>query len=226
MSISEGWLSFASRVPGPPEKTYSQPNSAKMYIPHSAVGYYEGWLGRLLSTQRNVDGRYTPYAAASVHGWIGYHGEVIQHYPFTVSCWASGSRYPNTNGIAFENEGGVIGNESEPLTEAQVAANVRIIQELSAWKGWTPKRPTGPGATNASLFEHRECVRWGSRPTACPSGRIPWAEILRRLEMPENAEKLLAVTRLFIEAAEQAARGGALPRTLRDRIHYLLHLSE
>lgn len=32
------------------------------------------------------------------------------------------------------------------------------------------------------LAEHNEVVRIGGTSTACPSGRIPWTEILRRLE--------------------------------------------
>ena len=32
------------------------------------------------------------------------------------------------------------------------------------------------------LVEHRECTTWGAEPTACPSGRIPWARIMAELE--------------------------------------------
>ena len=181
MITADGWLDWADREPGPPDKVYSTVNSAIGYVPHSAVGYYGGWTSRLFSTERGPDGRYTRAAAASVHGWIAYDGRVIQHYPFTASCWASGSEYPNTHLIAFENEGGY-DPVDEPLTPAQIGANVRIIRELAAWKGWPDiRRPRDAADLTAQLYEHRECNRWGSEPTACPSGRIPWAAILGEL---------------------------------------------
>src|SRR2546427_10675753 len=36
--------------------------------------------------------------------------------------------------------------------------------------------------TKATLFEHNQMTRYGASPTACPSGRIPWAEIIPALE--------------------------------------------
>ena len=188
MGVTSGWLDWAERDPGPADKVYRQENAAIGYIPHSMVGWMAGWRSRLFSTDRREDGRYTPYAAASVHGAILLNGSVIQHYPFTASCWASGSFAANTQFVAFENEGGPPGKESEPFTDEQVTSNVRIIRELAAWKGWTPRRPTGKQDRGATLYEHRECVRFGSAPTACPSGRIPWATILRRLERDDMAD--------------------------------------
>lgn len=168
-----GWLDWAEIRPAPPSKVNPGINDATLYIPHSAVGYWPGYVSRIYGTDR-----------ASVHGWIAYDGKVIQSYPLTARCWASGSTFPNNNGIAFENEGGHR-PENEPLTEPQIAANVRIIQDIGNWKGrsveyW--RRPNGIKDTDATLYEHRECVRFGSEPTACPSDRIPWDEILRRLQ--------------------------------------------
>jgi len=37
--------------------------------------------------------------------------------------------------------------------------------------------------SKATLFEHREMVRYGSAPTACPSGRIPWDRIIGGINM-------------------------------------------
>lgn len=175
---TDGWLDWATRKPGPADKVYSTPNKAIGYVPHSAVGYYHGWASRLFSTERREDGRYSAYAAASVHGWINYDGSVVQHYPFTASCWASGSAYPNTHFIAFENEGGHNPHD-EPLTRAQLHMNGFIIRELAAWKGWPSiQRPISEHDTIAQLYEHNECVRWGSAPTACPSSRIDWPALL------------------------------------------------
>ena len=131
MSIdANGWLGWAERTPGPVDKVYSQANTGQGYVPHSMVGYLVGWYDRLFDTSREEDGRYTAYAAASVHGSILRDGRVIQHYSFKSSCWASGNRYANTHFIALENEGGYSPHD-EPLTPEQFAANVRIILELS-----------------------------------------------------------------------------------------------
>ena len=190
MAIVNGWLDWAAKVPGPPEKVYRQPNSAKGYVPHSAVGFYGGWSSRLFDMTK-VNGRFTPYAAASVTGWIAYDGQVTQHYDFTKSCWASGNFHANTNFIAFENEGG-FNPHNEPLTPQQTSANIRIIQELSHWKGWEPKRPVTDSDKTATLYEHNECVKlWGGHATLCPSSRIGWAEILAAFEETEDEEMRL-----------------------------------
>jgi hypothetical protein len=186
MAISpDGWFDWMRRQPGPLDKVYSERNTVDFYVAHSAVGYYGGWANRLFSQQRDAAGRYTAYAAVSAHGWIGYDGVCVQHYPLTASCWASGSRTANTRGVAFETEGGAPGRESEPLTEAQLAALVRILEDIAVWKGATNaywRRPSSPQDLGATLYEHRECVRFGSAPTACPSGRIPWDEVLSGLK--------------------------------------------
>lgn len=188
MIDSQGWLDWAERRPGPPDKVYSQPNTAQGYVPHSMVGFYAGWLSRLDSQERTPDGRYTAYAAASVQGSILYGGQTIQHYPFTKSCWANGNRKANTTKIAMENEGGHDPHD-EPLTELQIEANVHVIQDLMEWKRWAPSRPKHSRDANATLLEHHECVEiWGGDPTACASNRIPWDEFMRRLLMVSQAE--------------------------------------
>ena len=179
MISQDGWFDWMERRPGPSDKIYSQRNAVTGLVPHSAVGYYPGWASRLFSTERLPNGQYTDYAAASVHIWNPYAGVCYQHYPITDSCWGSGSRFPNTNFVSMECEGGPPGNESEPLTDDQIDVMIRVMADLSAWKGgikWS--RPASPTDTMATLYEHNECRRWGSVPTACPSSRIPWEEVL------------------------------------------------
>jgi hypothetical protein len=185
----DGWFDWMRREPGPPDKVYSQTNAVDFYVAHSAVGYYGGWASRLFSKARDATGRYTSYAAASAHGWIPYDGACIQHYPLTASCWASGSREANTRGVAFETEGGAPGKESEPLTAAQKQAMRRILGDIASWKGVSNRfwrRPTNERDLNATLYEHRECVRFGSSPTACPSGRFPWTELMSLAAPPRS----------------------------------------
>lgn len=200
MITADGWLSWAHRVPGPADKVYSQPNTGEVYLPHDAVGYLRGWYSRLFDTSRLPDGRYTPNAAASVTGIIldeidPATGDalVIQHYDFFKSCWASGARSINCRGIAFENERRRSNFNALPLPPHMHRSNVRIIRELAAWKGWTPRRPTGPNDMTATLMEHRESTRWGAEPTACPSGRIDWPRVLADLEEEDDEMKPVLV---------------------------------
>ncbi len=211
MITGDGWFDWMDRVSGPPDKVYAKRNTAKIYLPHSAVGYYGGWASRLFSTDRTgtcihggvhlpVGGDYTAYAAASVTGWIPYSGPVLQHYSIFKSCWASGSWYPNTNGIAFENEGGAPGNFMQPLNPYQIEVNTRIALDLQEYHksngddyGWdVPRRPTSESDLNAQLYEHNECTRWGSRPTACPSERLryAWPIILSALNEEQEPEDM------------------------------------
>lgn len=177
----DGWLDWAERYPGPGDKQYTEPNAAIGYIPHSAVGYYQGWLGRLVSQDKLANGQYSVYAAASVHGFVHYDGRVTQHYPLNVSCWANGSRYSNTHFVAFETEGGY-DPVDEPLTQAQVDSHLRIIRDWAGWRGIVNfTRPKGGNDASANLWEHDEMTRFGSAPTACPSHRIPWDYFLTQL---------------------------------------------
>src|SRR5207253_1471820 len=129
MTTTDGWLDWTERVPGPPDKLYREPNAIAGYVAHSMVGPYAAAATRLFATDRAVDGAYNTYAAASWHFSMLASGVVIQHYPLQASCWASGSRAANTRFVAVETEGGGPGNESQPLTEAQIDAHVRIIHD-------------------------------------------------------------------------------------------------
>jgi hypothetical protein len=208
MIDAQGWFDWAIKLPGVEDKVYSRVTNACIgVVPHSMEGSYEAALARLFSTERDADGRYTDYAAAS---WIASNckdGRFVQHYSVFDCAWTSGSRYPNTHFVGIEHEG-VAG---EPLTDAQVANLVRAIREIAEFKGWEPRRPTGPSDMTATLYEHNECTRWGSAPTACPSGRIPWDRILEAvMDAPTKAEfgALFALTLKLQEAVR--ALGGAL----------------
>ena len=184
MITPDGWLDWADRAPGPDDKVYAAPNAAQGYVAHSAVGYRPGALERLMSDERRPDGRYTAYAAASWHLWVGYDGNVLQHYPFFSSCWHAGAAFPNCSFIGAETEGGA-DPYSEPLTGPQLDQHARIIRELATFFTWPEiRRPADANDRFAQLYEHNECVRWGAAPTACPSGRIPWDRLLERLDGP------------------------------------------
>ena len=195
MISANGWLDWALPKPGPPEKQYSQANAVAGFIPHSMVGSLNGWYSRLMDLSKLPDGSFTPNAAASVHGSVLLDGTVIQHYPLTASCWASGSRAANTRFVAFEHESIYTDgrpDETKPLTPQQVDADVRIIRELMVWKGWQPRRPKNASDLTATLYEHNEMTRFGALATSCPSGRVPWAAILEKLQsQPVDEEEMM-----------------------------------
>lgn len=181
MITSDGWADWAIREPGIADKVYTAINSASGVIPHSIVGSYEGAKSRLFSKQRDANGQYASYAAASWNFTNRKNGQMVQHYSIWSSCWTSGARYPNTNFVSVETEGGPPGNESEPLTLAQSHNLARLIHEVSGLQGWKPKRPTSTSDISATLWEHNEMTRFGALYTACPSGRIDWIDTLSRV---------------------------------------------
>jgi hypothetical protein len=164
--IVGGWLDWAERVPYPSWKVNGGVNAMAGVVAHSAEGY-EPYLRDYARDQT----RRASWPLSNL-----YSGHLLQHYPLTAQCWASGATFPNNSYVAIESEG-VAG---ERLRPPQVATFVRVVREISAVKHWRPAR-------GVSLWEHREATRWGAPATACPSGRYPWAEILAALAGPEPA---------------------------------------
>jgi len=162
--IKDGWVDWAKVIPGVPDKVYSQRNRMEALIGHSIVGSIDAAIGRFLSTEKQ-GGQYTAAAAASCTFLISYSGELIQMYPIWASPWTSGGYETNTRFVPIEMEGGAYPNYSEPMTDAQVSATMRLAGEFEAYTG---KRVV-PGTT---FREHREAAaQYGYAPTACPSGR-------------------------------------------------------
>lgn len=196
MITVDGWFDWMDRDPGPADKTYSAPCASEIVVFHDAVGYYPGWMSRLKSTARDAHGRYTPYAAASVTGWLPYKAGVkpIQHYPIGKSCWASGSYFLNVYGNAFENEsspgyGTWDPHNPPPQSDWQVECAARIERDLSEHFGrpagyW--RRPVSAADMEATEYEHRETIRWGGLYSSCPNGRIRWADIAARRDGQED----------------------------------------
>lgn len=132
---------------------------------------------------------------ASTYGYNGkssWHlsnlmdGRVFQHYPFTARCHHATAA--NQSYVGVENEG--YAPKEKSLNEIQVSNAVRFIKEISEWKGWIPKRPVSPTDISYTLWEHNEVIRIGGTSTACPSGRIPWQDILYQLDSPEEDDEM------------------------------------
>lgn len=169
MIYADGFVSWARRIDGLPDKVYSQPNTGIGFACHSVVGeeadFQDGIPNRFLSTERDANGRYTDYAAASVTFVLRKSGILIQMYPITASTWTSGSRAANTQYIAMELEGGAAPDYGEPMTAAQAGAFVLLIRELEFHKGirYVP---------DVNILQHKQLVAmYGGAPTACASDR-------------------------------------------------------
>lgn len=213
-----GYLGRAIADPGPPDKKYSTPNAAVGIVAHSMVGTFPGARSRLQSTERDAAGHYTQYAAASWHFSLLQTGDIIQHYDINASCWASGSAYPNTHFLAIELEGG-LEPHNEPMTPAQSDSFCRLVADLAVDLDWQTIRRPGDGAdVTAQLYEHRECIRWWSAATACPSDRYNWAQLQPQIEamLPMNPtdeariraieDRLAALAALIADRALDANR--------------------
>lgn len=174
---SDGWFDWALRDPGPVGSVNGSRNGGKGVIPHSAEGSWDS-LKHLHDFHWSRATDPDPRNRASWGATNLKDGRLVQHYSVWEQTWTSGSDYPNNNFFAFENEGGA----GEPLTDAQTANTVRICRELGSAQGWTLRRPVDAQDKTATAYEHNECRRFGSAPTACPSGRVPWGEIMRQLE--------------------------------------------
>lgn len=173
--ITDYYLDWAVRRPGPPDKKFNDTNKMLGLVCHSMEGYLAGSLAELDKPTRQ----------ASWHLSNALDGTMYQHYPFYISCWASGNFEANTRFIAIESEG-VAGT---PLNDLQVRNMLRLAGELSAWR-FVPVR-------GSTLFEHREvATMWepNAGPTSCPSHRYDgfFAELEEGMT-DEERQKLNAI---------------------------------
>lgn len=193
--IVNGWLDWATRRDGIPDKIYSEPNAGLGIACHSVVGrereFEDGIPNRFLSTERGADGRYTWQAAASCMFVLRESGELIQMYPVTASTWTSGGHEGNTRFWAIEAEGGLYPNYGEQLTPEASDTFVRLVTEWEAYSGIA-------ASPNVNILQHRQiAAMFGYAPTACASGRYDeaWARISagERFGDMANDDDLLAM---------------------------------
>ena len=169
MITADGWIDWAKRdKPGPANKVNGGVNQVRGIFLHSADGFEPGLWGNLA---RNAgDGKDVSWHLSNL-----FDGTLHQHYPLTAQCWHATAA--NNNYVGMEHEGKPPGNPS--LTPAQLLTSKRVVAEIAAWKGWTPSRPKSEADTTHTLWEHKEVTRLGGSGTDCPSGRIPWVDILQ-----------------------------------------------
>lgn len=194
--IVNGFVDWAERIRGHPDKVYSTPNTGEWITCHSVVSDLPNHSipDRFLSNERLPDGRFTANAAASVMFILYKDGHLVQMYPVTASTWTSGGPQANTRSWAIEAEGGA-NPTNEPLTPAACATFVRLVREWEAYTG----RKAFPDAT---LKQHKDVAHtFGYAATACASDRYAAAWALTQVQEEDMTE---AQTRAI--AKEEAAK--------------------
>jgi hypothetical protein len=193
---SGGWLDWCVWLPGPVQKTgYGDTHSrtaeeVEGEVKHSMEGYHVGAISRLM-TPYNPDDRYT---WASWHFSIPKYGFPWQHYPIFGPhsiCWhcgLPGDRRRDTSlvgnltlvGIEHEDAPDDLLNDNQVYWTARISAAIRRL---------CPHAGARPPALRVNLWEHR----WLA-PTECPSGLIPWREVIQLLG-PQEDDMLYAIIR-------------------------------
>jgi len=228
--IKDGWVDWAERVDGVPDKIYSAPCKGLWLTCHSIVGeeseFQDGIPNRFLSTEKWFNPatnriEYTPAAAASCKFILRKNGHLIQMYPLVAATWTSGGPEANVGSDAIEAEGGGPAWTTEPLTKAAEDTFIRLYTELEAARGWDPKRPLD------YLRQHKDVARaFDYAPTACASDRYSnaWNRLAAGERYGENALKLTELQtenlllRVFAgsEFATTETRQQRLERALRE----------
>jgi hypothetical protein len=142
---------------------------------------------------------------ASWHFFVTKTGEVYQHVDTDNIAWTNGGFDANRLFWGIECEG-VAG---EPLTEPQFEALVGVVRWL-----WDV-HDVGAFVRQETAWEHNEMTQFGSAPTSCPSGRIPWGRLISSLEddMPTLAEIVKALKPVIAAEAKKAIDAAVKPVT-------------
>ena len=137
--------------PGPTHKTWGYVSNEMLAVcMHSMEGYESGAWDQLFGP-----------AQVSWHFSVMQNGVVYQHYPLAASPWHAGSEYQNKRLIGIEHEG----VKGEALTEAQLAASIRLVHWIGVQCGWVPSLGAD---TRRTIYLHSDASA-----TTCPNGRIP-----------------------------------------------------
>ena len=187
--MPETWLQWCVKRPGPDWKGGYTDAPALGTLDEKEGEVKHSAEGPLASLFHELD---RPDRTASWTFSLAQDGLVYQHYPLEWRAWHAGvmgdrrfdtSLIGNLTLVGEEHEGGGPNNPSEPLTELQRASSIRLTRDV---RRLCPH--IGPPALRVNLWEHN----WLS-PTSCPSGRIPWPQILTALQvaMEEDMPKLI-----------------------------------
>ncbi|MCJ7676830.1 MAG: N-acetylmuramoyl-L-alanine amidase, partial [Anaerolineales bacterium] len=169
------WYPKAFRLDGPPAKhgyngIYIRQHKGAIY--HSMEGRWQDAYSRLMSSDK-----------VSWHLSLTYGGVWLQHYALNDVLWHGGCTFAGML-AAIECEG----RAGESLTRQQVNELAEFTAWLAEQEDWPEIKFPDP------LWEHQMMVAYGAAPTACPSGRIPWEEVIEMATMIQDlAARLAAV---------------------------------
>lgn len=116
--------------------------------------------------------------------------EIYQHYPVTANCWHGNDTDPDDDVRANVDLVGIEHTRIDtadlvPLAPVQVQLTTKLTNWLAAnfdIYNFSRIHRGGKQMPNTwILCEHNEV---GNTPTACPSGRIPWTDIMGGLVVP------------------------------------------
>ena len=167
--------------PGDVSKHYDVDNACRGIVYHSM----EGYIGYALLEVADPNIKLSwPFSVCK-------DGTVYQHYELETSCLCNGNYYANTNYIGIEHEG----VKGEPLTDAQLAASIKLTQWISKVKGF-------PLVVGNTLLEHNQVVLMeypNAGYTTCPNSRIPFNKyiednvIVTPLDQSKSVEFVLSL---------------------------------
>lgn len=148
---------------------------------HSAEGLLPAMFGVLNGPRQ-----------ASWHFSVTQAGPLYQHIDTANIAWTNGCYEANRKFWGIECEGGGPGLPSESLTEPQY----QTLKALIAWL-WETHGLTSY-VRQETCWEHNELTRYGSAPTSCPSGRIPWMRLIADLEEEDDMATLDQEDRAYL----------------------------
>lgn len=163
---------FKQGYPGIPSRSLNQIEGE---VKHDAGGPKSAMYGVLDNPNRLASWTFSIFKA----------GPPDQHYPLEAVAWINGGPNPNIRFVGMEHEG----IPGEPLNPNQVFWTTKISAAIRAL---CPAVAANPPTRQVNLWEHNEMTQFGSDPTACPSGRIPWPVIIAGLTQEEVIEMFLA----------------------------------
>jgi len=155
MPVVDGWLSWAIKAPGPPEKGQypNDPERAMSEILYIVMHLAGGWESFLRQGHRPGDKASWTFSNCQ-------DGDFYQHYPLSALTWTSGAYPQNRDGLACENEG----MPGWLMNAAQIANARRMREDVKAICPNLRAPLLGAG-----FREHDELTNGA---TDCPSGAI------------------------------------------------------
>lgn len=150
-------------------------------VKHSAEGPLSATFGVLDNPNRQASWHFTLPKQGPVR--------VYQHYELEDICWHCGLPGDERHDTSLVGNLTLWGEEhegiaGEALTPWQVENTIKLSEEL---RRQSPTYGRESPSLRVNLWEHN----WLSpAPTACPSGRIPWAVIIAALQTPQEEDDM------------------------------------